>query len=204
MYKTKIHRLVHLVESLRRNGNCDETNGAMFENVTAQTREDAQGNFHNPALDMLRGSMAMDKLRQIAVLDVSAGGISAQLKGLLTSMPVTRQLLHLRDAVQPRSVKSLHQDTTRSIRYFSAPSHSGRTFGFYPAAILEVQGWMSVWSLQFALQLSNVFLKRLSLSCTLTSDSKCWCCIDMGRVANIDICTNNCLCGNLGEVPLGS
>jgi hypothetical protein len=29
MDRPKIHRLVHIVESLRRNGNCNETNGAV-------------------------------------------------------------------------------------------------------------------------------------------------------------------------------
>ena len=107
MDRKKIHRLVHIVESLRRNGNCDETNGAvshtckmihvvqMFENVTTQTRDDAQGNWHNPVHDMLRGSTALDKLRYMAVADVAAREFSQLQKELLSSMPVTKQLLRI-------------------------------------------------------------------------------------------------------------
>jgi hypothetical protein len=91
----------------------------MFENVTAQTRDDAQGNWHHPAHDMLRGSIARDMLRCIAVADFESGGMSPRQKELFASMPVTRRLLRLRDVAEYKAVEAADEDPSRSMKFFS-------------------------------------------------------------------------------------
>ena len=89
------------------------------ENVTAQTRVDAQGNWHNPAHDVLRCSIAMDRLRFLAVAEPESGGMSHRQKELLLSMPVTRKLLRLRDAEECGAVQVADEDPSRSLKFFS-------------------------------------------------------------------------------------
>ena len=91
----------------------------MFENVTAQTRDDAQGNWHHPAHDMLRGSIARDMLRCIAVADFESGGMSPRQKELFASMPVTRRLLRLGDVAEYKAVEAADEDPSRSMKFFS-------------------------------------------------------------------------------------
>lgn len=139
------------MESLRRNGNCDETNGAvshtckmihvvqMFENVTTQTRDDAQGNWHNPVHDMLRGSIALDKLRYMAVADVAAREFSQLQKELLSSMPVTKQLLRIPVPPESYAVEAVYEHSKLAIKNFSTTG-SPRQFGFLPDSVLAIQG----------------------------------------------------------------
>lgn len=139
----------------------------MFENVTAQTREDAQGNFHNPALDMLRGSIAMEKLRNMAASESGAGALSAQQKELLSTMPVTRQLLTGGGPVESHPVQAVYMDTTRSIKYFSAIVSGTRRFEFDSKSVLPLEACMAEWSFQVA-ALSSAFFTVLA-SCLASS-----------------------------------
>jgi hypothetical protein len=138
----------------------------MFENVTAQTRDDAQGNWHNPAHDMLRGSIAMDRLRCIAVADFESGGMSPRQKELFASMPVTRRLLRLRDVAKYKAVEAADEDPSRSMKFFSTIGKP-RRFGILPASEVALQQWMSNWTNQVE-AVSSALLQMLC-SCLASS-----------------------------------
>ena len=138
----------------------------MFENVTAQTRDDAQGNWHHPAHDMLRGSIARDRLRCIAVADFESGGMSPRQKELFASMPVTRRLLRLRDVAEYKAVEAADEDPSRSMKFFSTIGKP-RRFGILPASEVALQQWMSNWTNQVK-AVSSALLQMLC-SCLASS-----------------------------------
>ena len=90
----------------------------------------------------------------MAASESGAGGLSAQQKELLSTMPATKQLLTIGGPVESRPVEAVNLDTTRAIKYFSAIVSGTRRFEFDSACMAE-------WSFQVA-ALSSAFFNVLA------------------------------------------
>ena len=173
--RLKLHMLKHIVDSLLRNGNCDETNGAMFESVTAATRDDAQGNWHDVAKDMLLGSIALQRLRTMASDPVN--GFSSEQNSMLQSMEMTSAILRTSQAPKQLETKCQEQVDNYQLKFsVTKNKESGALqFTFCEPHVVAVRArWLEPWTTR-VMTLQYFLQERLSVMLTseLTDELHC-------------------------------